>query len=426
MKSTKTADAIRASFQNRPATKEELEANRYLVNAIDTYRKRHRITQKQLKERLSLAQKSQAHISRRLSMRHETDDPMLLSELMTFYEAMSYCSAMETSLDNVLKEYNESFAEKVPNYQANTKDIQKGSDSILKGSDPILESDEFIPEDILPTFPSRIFKPSDSLTNSIEDPLFQCWFGVFHCYFYSTLSVEDRCFHGIMTIPEESNNGYCNVNFDFTYDNEGRRHKKYQGQLILSKKTSGAYCTLANCNDQGEISYLVMSNPAIKNKRVCCVLALVLTISGGKDTNHPCVERMIISREELNGDNFELAKSHLLLNDKFIRISEDDFVRLLKDEHIPDSFRKCFCRLSTPFEYPSFNGYLCQMAVIPEAWIKSLPGYSEREHQKLIDLMRLYSIAPKLNKIKQKAAENDIFDMYKDLFSKWDLPISDI
>ena len=65
------------------------------------------------------------------------------------------------------------------------------------------------------------------------------------------------------------------------------------------------------------------------------------------------------------------------------------------------------------------------MAVIPETWIKSLPNYTEREHQKLIDLMRLYSIAPKLNKIKQKAAENDIFDMYKDLFSKWDLPISD-
>lgn len=433
MKSTKTADAIRTSSQDRLAIKEELEANCYLVNAIDAYRKSHRITQKQLKEHLSLTQKSQAHISRRLSMRHETDAPMFLSELMTFYEAMSYCNAMGTSLDNVLKEYNRTLAEKMPNYQRGTQDIQKGSgpipkpgDTIPESPDSILEYGEFIPEDILPVFPSRIFKPSDSLTNSIEDPLFQCWFGVFHCYFYSTLSVENRCFHGIMTIPEESSNGCCNVDFDFTYDDEGRRHKKYQGQLILSKKTNGAYCTLVNCGDQGEISYLVMSNPAIKNKRICCVLALVLTISGGKDTNHPCVERMIISREELGGDDFELAKAHLLLNDKFIRISEDDFIQLLEDEHIPDSFRKCFCGLSSPFEYPPFDGYLCKMAVIPEAWIKSLPGHSEREHQKLIDLMRLYSTAPKLNKIKQKAAENDIFDMYKDLFFKWDLPISNI
>lgn len=218
MKSTKTADAIRKPTQDRLATKEELEANRYLVNAIDTYRKNHGVTQKQLKERLSLTQKSQAHISRRLSMRHETDDPMFLSELMTFYEAMSYCSAMETSLDNVLKEYNRTLARKMPNYQGDTQDIPKGSDPIPKPGDPILEYGEFIPEDIPPVFPSRIFKPSDSLTNSIEDPLFQCWFGVFHCYFYSTLSDENRCFHGIMTIPEESNNGCCNVDFDFTYD----------------------------------------------------------------------------------------------------------------------------------------------------------------------------------------------------------------
>ena len=169
-----------------------------------------------------------------------------------------------------------------------------------------------------------------------------------------------------------------------------------------------------------------MSNPAIKNKRICCVLALVLTISGGKDTNHPCVERMIISREELSGDDFELAKAHLLLNDKFIRISEDGFKRFLEDKRIPDSFKKCFCGFPTPFEYPSFGGYIFRIAVIPETWIKSLPGFSEREHQRLIDLMRLYSIAPKLNKIKQKAAENDIFDMFQDLFSKWDLPISDL
>lgn len=192
MKSTKTADAIKTPPQDRLATKEELEANRYLVNAIDTYRKGHRITQKQLKEHLPLTQKSQPHISRRLSMRHKTNDPVFLSELMTFYEAMSYCSAMETSLDNVLKEYNRTLAEKVPNFQGGTQDIPKSSEPILKpgdsipeSPDPILEYDESIPEDILPIFPSRIFKPSDSFANSIEDPLFQCWFGVFHCYFYS-------------------------------------------------------------------------------------------------------------------------------------------------------------------------------------------------------------------------------------------------
>lgn len=125
MKSIKTANTNRTPPQDRLATKEELEANRYLVSAINTYRKRHGISQNQLKKRLLLAQKSQAHISRRLSMRHETDAPIFLSELMTFYEAMSYCSAMETSLDNVLKEYKRTLAEKVPNYQGALRIFQK-------------------------------------------------------------------------------------------------------------------------------------------------------------------------------------------------------------------------------------------------------------------------------------------------------------
>ena len=168
MKSSKTPEAIRTLSQDRLATKEEMEANRYLVSAIETYRKCHGITQEQLKERLLLSQKSQAHISRRLSMRHKTDTPIFLSELMTFYEAMSYCSAMKTSLDNVLKEYYRTPAGKVPNYQSGTQDI-------LKGSDPILKYSEFIPEDILPIFPSKIFNPSDSLTNRIQDVEKSSW-----------------------------------------------------------------------------------------------------------------------------------------------------------------------------------------------------------------------------------------------------------
>lgn len=275
-------------------------------------------------------------------------------------------------------------------------------------------------------YPSCLFTESANLANNINDPIFLPWFGTYHCYFYSTLSAEDACFHGVLNIPRTSTNGCCHVRFDFTYDEKANLHKKYYGQLVLSKKQNGgAYCTLVNHDDQGEITYLVMANPAVKNSSVCCVLAFVATISGGKDTNHPCIERMIISREPLSGRDFERSKAHLLLNDKYIRITEECFRALLKVEDLPELFKRRFENIENPFDAPFLAEYLPRMAVIPESWVKSLPGYSEQEHQKIIDFMRLYSLAPKYNKIKQKAAENDIYEMFNKVFEKWSLPLTD-
>ena len=403
MNSSRVTTAVEPFDEKRCATVEEIEENLYLTDAIKAYQKKKHITQTQLGENLRPKKRSQPYISRRLS----PPEKPLSCDLLSFCEARLYCEAMGTSLANVLQEYDLEIAGKASNNQ--------------RVSAIIPEDDEFIQDTIPQEFHTDIFSPDDNLTNNIHDPMFKCWFGTYHCYFFSTLSTENRCFHGIMTIPEKSDNGCCNVGFDFVYDETTKRHKKYYGQLILSKKTDGAYCTLINSNDQGEISYLLMSNPSIKNKPICCVLALVLTISGGKDTHHPCAERMILSREELGGKNFELAKAHLLLNDKYIRIMEDDFKLFLENEGIPDSFKKLFQKCEHPFDNYKLSEYACRMATIPEAWIKSLPGYTEQEHQMLIDLMRLYSISPKFNKIRQKTAENDIFEMFKDLFSKWNL-----
>lgn len=184
--------------------------------------------------------------------------------------------------------------------------------------------------------------------------------------------------------------------------------------MVLSKKQNGgAYCTLINHDDQGEITYLVMANPAINNSQVCCVVAFVATISAGKDTKRPCVERMIISREPLDGKEFEMAKAHLLLNDKRIRITEDNFIKMLECEDLPASFKKKFASYEHPFDAPFFADYLPKMANIPESWVKSLDGYSDRDKQKIIDLIRLYSEAPKYNKIRSKTSETDIYKLFE-------------
>ena len=244
--------------------------------------------------------------------------------------------------------------------------------------------------------------------------MFKPWFGKYYCYFYSTMSDETDCFEGELDIPEAPGSGCCYVRFGFVYNQTENLRKEYYGQLVLSKKQNGgAYCTLINHDDQGEITYLVMANPAVNNSQVCCVVAFVATISAGKDTKRPCVERMIISREPLDGNGFEMAKAHLLLNDKHIRITEENFCRLLEHKDLPVSFKKRFVAYKEhPFDAPFLADYIPKTANIPETWVKSLAGYSDREHQMIIDLIRIFSEAPKYNKIRQKTSETDIYKLF--------------
>lgn len=307
------------------------ERSKYLISAINAYRGKHKFTQSMLAKRLSC---EQGTISKFLSHKniYNWDSPY---GNLSLKEARRFCAAMDTTLGAVLYEYDQHIAQNSLQYD------KKSSEEYLLNvsSDSIPSRCNNIPDNELPIFPSCLFDENDNLTNINTDPMFIPWFGTYHCYFYSTLSTEDVCFHGILNIPQTSSTGCCSVNFEFIYNEETKRQKKYYGQLVLSKKTNGAYCTLINHDDQGEIVYLVMANPAVKNIHVCCVLAFAVSISGGKDTNHPCVERMIISREPLDGRDFEIVKAHLLLNDKYIRITEDSFKALLEVDDLPESFK---------------------------------------------------------------------------------------
>lgn len=392
------------------------ETSRFLIRAINFYREKHRITHSKIADQMSI---SQGTVSKILSEKNIDQKDNKYGNL-SVSEARKICKAMGATLGVVLSEYEQQFAQYSTDYAkkiAQEYPLTKWDGSILEQCGNISGQESTI-------YPACLFSENDSLTNDISNPMFRPWFGKYHCYFFSTLSSENDCFEGELDIPKGSGNGCCHVRFGFVYNREESLRKEYYGQLVLSKKQNGgAYCTLINNDDQGEITYLVMANPAVNNSRVCCVVAFVATISAGKDTKHPCVERMIISRAPLDGKEFEMAKAHLLFNDKHIRIKEDDFRKLLDCEDIPESFKQRFRDYKkNPFDAPILAEYLPRMAEIPESWVKSLTGYSEWEQQGIIDRMRLYSEASKYNKIKQKTAENDIYQLFRSRFESRSRP----
>lgn len=385
------------------------ETSLFLIRAINLYREKHGVTHRRLAEQML---RSQGTVSKILSEKNVDEKTNKYGNL-SVSEARKICKAMGTTLGVVLSEYEQQFAQYSADYAQ--KETQEYTLPQLDDNIPAQCGNVSGQESTI--YPACLFSENDSLTNDISDPMFRPWFGKYYCYFFSTLSNEHDCFEGKLEIPEEPGNGCCYVRFGFVYDQEENLRKEYYGQLVLSKKQNGgAYCTLINHDDQGEITYLVMANPTVNNSCVCCVVAFATTISAGKDTKHPCVERMIISRAPLDGKEFEMAKAHLLFNDKHIRITEDNFRKLLDCKDIPESFKQRFGGYKDPFDAPFFAEYLPRMADIPESWVKSLSGYSEREQQEIIDLMRLHSEAPKYNKIKQKTAENDIYKLFRSRF----------
>lgn len=395
---------------NEELIEEIRKTSLYLIGAINFYRnkKEHKFTHEKIGTNMSKP-RSQSTVSKMLSDSNVDKFEDQYGNL-SVSEAKEICSAMGTTLGNVLFEYEQHIAQNSGVYDKNHSQEY----SAAKADQDIPEQCHNIPGQETTIYPACLFTENDSLTNDISDPMFRPWFGKFYCYFFSTMSDESDCFEGELEIPETPGNGCCHVRFGFVYNQAENLRKEYYGQLVLSKKQNGgAYCTLINHDDQGEITYLVMANPTVNNSQVCCVVAFVATISAGKDTKHPCVERMIISRVPLDGKEFEMAKAHLLFNDKRIRITEDNFRKLLESKDLPATFKKRFADYKNPFDAPFLAEYLPKMAIIPESWVKSLNGYSDHEHQKIIDLIRLYSEAPKYNKIRQKTSETDIYKLFR-------------
>ena len=395
---------------NKEFIEEIKRTSLFLIEAINFYRnkKDHKFTHTKIGANMS-PRRDQSTISKML-LKSNVENLMDPYGNLSISEAKELCAAMGTTLGNVLLEYEQHIAQDSGVYEkTNSPEYSE-----VKADQNIPEQCHNIPGQETTIYPACLFSENDSLTNDISDPMFRPWFGKYYCYFYSTMSDESDCFEGKLEIPESPSNGCCHVRFGFVYNQAENLRKDYYGQLVLSKKQDGgAYCTLINHDDQGEITYLVMANPAVNNSQVCCVVAFVATISAGKGTKRPCVERMIISRVPLDGKEFEMAKAHLLFNDKRIRITEDNFRKLLENKDLPATFKKRFADYENPFDAPFFAEYLPQMAIIPESWVKSLSGYSDHEHQKIIDLIRLYSEAPRYNKIRQNTSEIDIYNLFK-------------
>ena len=230
------------------------------------------------------------------------------------------------------------------------------------------------------------------------------YLNTYHTYFFPTKSSDEGLLSGSLRFTPSEDNSKCIARFSFETGKQDIKNqpikKEYEGELVISRNMSAAYCVLTS-EKIGEISYLLFNYIPIIYENLKCRVALVLTSSAGA-SRIPTVHRMIISREEISPADLEILKGQLYLNQSEILISEAGMERFLHDERLDQSFIDYFYNPGqetkflglSPMPYNHFDE-----SVIRSAFLDS------KVKTKAINLIRQYSAAPKYNKVGSKSDE---------------------
>lgn len=226
----------------------------------------------------------------------------------------------------------------------------------------------------------------------------------YYTYFFPTKSSDEGLLSGNLLFTHSDDKSKCIARFSFETGKRDIKNKpikkEYEGELVISRNMSAAYCVLIN-EEIGEISYILFNYIPILYEDLRCRVALVLTSSAGA-SRIPTVHRMIISREAINPADLDILKGQLYLNESEILISESGLERFLSDKRLDPSFIDYFCK---PGQQAKFLGlspvpyYLFDEAVIRSAFLDS------EVKTVAINLIRQYSASPKYNKIGSKCDE---------------------
>ncbi len=243
-----------------------------------------------------------------------------------------------------------------------------------------------------------------NLIRRADSPEMRPYINSYYTYFFPTLSSDERLLSGILEFTPSEDKSTCIARFGFETGKHNVHNKpikkEYEGEFVISRNMSAAYCSLVN-EEIGEISYILFNYMPIIYEDLKCRVALVLTSSAGAN-RMPTVHRMIISRDEISPEDLEILKGQLYLNESEILISQSGLERFLADERLDDSFRDYFCRAGQDTKFLGLSPvpyYLFDEAVIRSSFLDS------KVKTDAINLIRQYSASPKYNKVGSKCDE---------------------
>lgn len=240
-----------------------------------------------------------------------------------------------------------------------------------------------------------------------DNPVFRAYLGIYHCYFYSTISSEDMILHGILELKSSMSGNRCIAEMNLEIgklDSNGEPIKKYyEGEAVISTSMNAVYCTLVS-KKMSEMCFFLFRYNQINFGELLCRLAVAITVSAG-DNRLPTAHRMLLSREELGDILDNYLAGHLLLNDSEILIKAENLEKLKEDPMLPPWFKD---NIDSFVSDKSVVNYVRAQELIVRASLAP-----KEEKNKFICLLRKYSSAPKYTKIAKKA-DGFVFQLIED------------
>ena len=239
-----------------------------------------------------------------------------------------------------------------------------------------------------------------------KDSEFDKYLGVYHCYFFPTISNEtlEEVLHGTLEFKLDVHTRECIANFvvDTRDENGEPDRKKYAGRLILSKSYNCCYCYLIN-EEFGEISILMFEWFSSNIKSLSCRMAAVLTPSAGGTRDATC-HRLFLSKKKLSRLGLSIVVPHLKINTAEIYITETKLKEFFQEMNVPEKFQNTITSLTDPEMF-----YVLREEHFWGFGNKNMQGYDKK---KFITKLREKSNAPNYQKIGKKV--DDI--LYKYLY----------
>lgn len=226
------------------------------------------------------------------------------------------------------------------------------------------------------------------------------YLGMFHVYFFPTISGEHGLLHGILNLEkkEDADHGIAKMvlftNKKVKKDGELVEVKReYCGDFRISLPMRSGYCTL-RCEHTDESCFFVFHHFHIFDNFLKCKIAAAATTSAGSN-KRPTIHRMFMCRKAIeNESDLKCIQGQLKLNESEILIKKNTYEHMIKMEDISSEFRKLFEELSREEKY-----YSVSEASLINSEVEA--GEFARD----ISILRDYSVAPKYNKVSMKTDE---------------------
>ena len=248
----------------------------------------------------------------------------------------------------------------------------------------------------------------DYLSNDVfvanpNSPLLKKYMQQYFCYYYSTVATENNTDHiqdslisGELSIEKcgEKCKAILKVNTKIRDENGNSKYKIYSGDVILCPSIQSIHCILTL--PEGEFCFIIFRYSHLNVNMQDCRLAEVLSTSSTPDKRYPVVHRMLLSRVEIDEQDWPVIAPHLCMNSREILISKEGLLSLAE---MSDAYKQVVEKI---FLYDSDPMYCISENILEEI---SKNHLKPEEFPMLITELRARSYVKRYNKVNKTADE---------------------